>query len=201
MKRKINPPSAALDKANAQVAARIEAASAIIKASEPAPGVSSYESALKNSDAVMLDSGDKALWVNLLMYPESRNYLLSLASFDGALRQRLEIVMRWLTDATPHDFYYAHQIQAAADRKYGSNYGQKGPDICLGCGKEVSNKEIPGGRISSSCQECSTVYKRTPDLILFERTIAQKMFISVQEYRWRVACAQFDKTYIFGKDK
>lgn len=181
---KINPPKAALARVNAAQKAQIEAVAAINKAAEPV--------VVAESTAEMLEENEKRLWVNLLAYPECYNYLLSVSSVSGDMDYRLAVIMRWLTGATVYDYVYAYEIQQLANKKYGDCYDTFGPDVCVSCATYM-NATVEGGRLRSHCAKCGTRYAPQHSLVMFKRMIAQKMFISVQEFEWRMACSVFSR--------
>lgn len=193
---KINPPKAAIARVNAAQKAQIEAVAAINKAAavEAAPYEAAYE-----STAEMLDERDKILWCNLLAYPECSSYLLSLSSVNSHMDYRLATIMRWLTNASVHDYVYAHEIQQLANKKYGDCYDLYGPDVCVTCSTYL-NATVEGGRLRSHCPKCGTRYEQPATLVMFKRVIAQKMFISVQEFEWRMSKAVFSR-YSYGLRK
>ncbi len=193
---KINPPKAAIARVNAAQKVQIEAVAAINKAAavEAAPYEAAYE-----STAELLDEQDKTLWCNLLAYQECRNYLLSVSSVNGNMDYRLAVIMRWLTGATVRDYTYALEIQALANKKYGDCYDLYGPDVCVTCSTYM-NAVVEGGRLRSHCPKCGTRYEQPATLVMFKRVIAQKMFISVQEFEWRMSKAVFSR-YSYGLGK
>lgn len=193
---KINPPKAAIARVNAAQKAQIEAVAAINKAAESE--AASYQSACE-STAEMLDEQDKILWCNLLAYPECSSYLLSLSPVNGHMDYRLSAVMRWLTNATVYDYVYAHEIQQLANKKYGDCYDLYGPDVCVTCALYMYSV-VKGGRLRSHCEKCGTRYAHQDTLVMFKRVIAQKMFISTQEYEWRMSKAVFSR-YSYGLRK
>jgi hypothetical protein len=186
---KINPPKAAIERVNAAQKAQIESVAAINKAAEP---VASSHQAAAESTAEMLEENEKRLWTNLLAYPECYNYLLSVSSVSGDMDYRLAVIMRWLTNATVYDYVYAHEIQQLANKKYGDCYDTFGPDVCVSCATYM-NAVVEGGRLRSHCPKCGTRYAPQHSLVMFKRVIAQKMFISVQEFEWRMACSVFSR--------
>lgn len=188
---KINPPKAAIARVNAAQKAQIEAVAAINKAAEPV--------AAAESTAEMLEENEKRLWTNLLAYPECYNYLLSVSSVSGDMDYRLAVIMRWLTNATVYDYVYAHEIQQLANKKYGDCYDAFGPDVCVSCAAYM-NATVEGGRLRSHCAKCGTRYAPQHSLVMFKRVIAQKMFISVQEFEWRMSKAIFSR-YSYGLGK
>jgi len=181
---KINPPKAAIARVNAAQKAQIEAVAALNKAAEPV--------AAAESTAEMLEENEKRLWTNLLAYPECYNYLLSVSSVSGDMDYRLAVIMRWLTNATVYDYVYAHEIQQLANKKYGDCYDSYGPDVCVSCASYM-NAVVEGGRLRSHCPKCGTRYAPQHSLVMFKRVIAQKMFISVQEFEWRMARSVFSR--------
>lgn len=187
---KINPPKAAIAHVNAAQKARIEAAAAINKASEAVP---QREERLATSIATLLEEGDRSWIINMLVYENTRDFLLTTTKNFGYPEERLAFIVRWLNGASIYDSPLAYRVQDAANRKYGDLYAKLGPDICLNCGLLLTKRFIMGGRISSSCIKCSGVYKRRHTLVLYLNVISQRMFISTQELTWRLACSEYKK--------
>jgi hypothetical protein len=140
------------------------------------------------SCAVQLDEGDIKLWINLLCYKENFNFLMALAPSGRSLVYRFATIMRWLTDSEPSDYVFSLKIQDAAKKKYGEVLPLPAPQICAACGRSEPSY-VMGGRVLSSCLSCAKHSRGTHPLIYFKYVISNQMYVSLQEFLWRLALA------------